>query len=310
MTTDTELITNAISQKNQGNYDGAEKFYNEAIALNGTSLHKAYYNKGVLLEILNRLEEAQDCYTKATSLKPDYGIAWNNLGDLLCRRHSYERAKVVFEKALTLMPNEFNPRIGLAYALNRLNDFNSSLNILKKLLEESTVQNLDNKSRSKIYSEMGLALMHTNNITMAQQHFTKAFELYGQDYQTCYNIAFIADVEKKYDVAIEFYDKAIALNPNEAKGHQGKACTLVHIGKYEEALDLIKKAIQLDSNNFEGYYNLACIYANLAKEKEMFDALEKTIDLAPPQINIGHHILNDPDFSNYRRKISLMINGE
>ena len=307
MVTDTELITNAIFQKNQGNYDEAEKFYNEAIALNGTNLHKAYYNKGVLLEVLNRLEEAQDCYTKASSLKPDYGIAWNNLGDLLCRRHSYERAKVVFEKAQTLMPNEFNPRIGLAFALNRLNDFSSSLNILKKLLEESPVQNLDNKSRSKIHNEMGLALMHTNSIAMAYLHFIKAFEFYKHDYQTCYNIAFIADMEKRYDVAIEFYDKAIALNPDEAKGHQGKACTLIHTGKYEEALDLIQKAIQLDPNNFEGYYNLACIYANLANEKEMFDAIEKTIDLAPPQINIGHHILNDPDFSKYRDKISPMV---
>ena len=38
------------------------------------------------------------------------------------------------------------------------------------------------------------------------------------------------------------------------------------------------------------------------KEQELLDAIEKTIDLAPAQIGIARHILNDPDFLPYSKQ--------
>ena len=304
---DSKLIQEAISQKNAGNFGQSEKLYSKAIELNGPNLHKAYYNKGNLFKELDKIEDALHCYQKATSIKPDYGMAWANLGDLLCKIHAYSEALQAFNNAQIVMPHEPNPKFGLAFALNKLSDFQASLNILKKLLDESETSDLDKTLLSKIHSETGVALMHTNHVPIANLHFEKAYELNQCDYQACYNIAFIADMQKKYDVAILFYDRAIVLTPNEAKGYQGKGCTLIHMGNFEEALGYIQKAIELNPNNFEGYYNLACAHSHLNNEKELLDAISKTLSLAPKQINIKHHILNDPDFSNYHDKISLMI---
>lgn len=306
-TKDAKLITEAIAQKNAGNHVKSEKLYSEAIELNGENLHKAYYNKGNLLKEINKIGAALECYEKATSIKPDYGIAWFNWGNLLCKIHKYHEAIRVFEAAISIMPNEINPLFGIAYAYNRIGSPHKSQEILIELLEKVESEQINIDLLSKIHSELGLSFLQTNDVTKAKVHFIKAYELNEYDYQACYNIAYIADTEKRYDAALDFYDKAISIDPNEAKGYQGKGCTLIHSGNLEEALAYIEKAIELNPNDFEGYYNLACIYSGLNNEKAMLDAVSKTISLAPKQLNIGHHILNDPDFSKYSDKISCLL---
>lgn len=301
---DSELVKSGIEHMRTGTFDLAEQFFNDAIALEGPYLHKAYYNKGVLChEHLNKMQEALNCYEKATSLKPDYGKAWTNLGEVLCHFHQYGEAKTVYLKALELMPEETLPLIGLAYALNRINDFSNSIDILTELLDE---EGIIDEFLAKINSELGLALLQTNQAKKAHVHFKKAFELDEKDYQACYNIAFIEDAFKNYEEAHTFYDKAIALNTNEGKAYQGKACTFIHTKKYPEALDFITKAIDLSPENFEGYYNLACICSGMGKEPELLDAIEKTIRLAPVQIGIATHIMNDPDFLPYSKQQNFM----
>ena len=44
-----------------------------------TSLAGPYYNIGIILKRLGRIEEAVECYKKAILLKPDYVQAYNNL---------------------------------------------------------------------------------------------------------------------------------------------------------------------------------------------------------------------------------------
>ncbi|WP_222982820.1 tetratricopeptide repeat protein [Flagellimonas meishanensis] len=297
---DIELINEGISNMRKGNYSIAEQFFNKAIEMKGANLPMAQYNKGVLYhKHLNDMQLALECYKEATSLQPNYGYAWHNLGEVLCHFNYYAKGKEMFQKAIDQIPDELPPRLGLAYAQNRLGEFANSINILEQLLERD---NQDKELLAKINSELGLALLQTQQAQRAYKHFKKAFDLNEKDYQVCYNIAFIADAFQSYEEAIEFYDKAIALNGKEAKGHQGKACTLIHTKRYGDALEYIQKAIELNPENFEGYYNLACIHAGLGEEDELLSAINKTIALAPRQIGIERHILNDPDFLPFTKQ--------
>lgn len=295
----TKLVDDGIHKMCEGDYNKAESLFNEAISIGkGEDLSYAYYNKGILMEKhLNNMEEALHCYETAASFAPVYKYVWNNFGNMLLHFNEYEEALAAFEEALELTPNETRPLYNIAYTYNRLNNFQRAINILRKLLN----MEVENEFIGKINSELGLALLKTNNIHEAYGHFEKAFQEGEQSYQVYYNIAFISDMLKKYDKALLFYDKAIALNKNESKGYQGKACTYIHTEKYEEGLVFIKKAIVLSPSNFEGYYNLACIYAGLRKEEELLKSIQKTIDLAPSQIGIEKHIQNDPDFLPYSK---------
>lgn len=297
--TDIELIEKGIQYMRAAEYDKAEQLFDDAIELQGANLARAYYNKGVLFHMhFNKKRESILYYENAISLNPNYGKSWYNLGDIYTEFNQYEKAKIMFQNAAKEMPEEIKPLISIAHVLNRMNDFSSAIYILKSLLE---IEKLDDELLAKINSELGLALLQTSQVIMAYEHFKEAFLLNENDYQACYNIAYIADAFKRYDEAILFYGKAIILDVNEAKAYQGKACTYIHQKKYEKGLSLIEKAIELAPGNFEGYYNLASIYAGLNKEQELFNAIQKTIDLAPVQIGIATHIQNDPDFSFYTK---------
>lgn len=272
---DKELIQDANVKKQQGDYKESLNLYNGAIELKGEHLYEAYYNKGILLNHLNNTLEAQQCFEMATNLKPDCGIAWFYWGELLCKVHNYSRAKEKFEKAYKTDPSNINPQIGIAYCFNRTNEFPKAIQMLSNLLNAPK----DPKQESKICSELGLAFLQTNNLQKAYNNFIRAYELNDQDYQACYNIAFIEDLSKNYEKAISFYENAIALSPNEGKAYQGLACTYIHMKKYQQAKDYINKAIALNPNNFEGYYNLACVYAGLQNQKGTIDALKKRLRL-------------------------------
>ncbi len=303
-TQDLKLVNEGILQMKEGQYQKAESLFNKAIILEGQYLSKAYYNKGVLLQNhLNDIKEAMLCYIEATTLNPDYGYAWHNLGETLLHYNRYNDALQMFITAIETIPEDLNPRIGLAHTFNRLQEYESAIETLEPLLDQ---QGIKDNHMAKIQSEYGLALLQTNRVPEAYDHFKKAFQLNENDYQVCYNIAFISDMFKNYAEALSFYDKAIAVNTNEAKGYQGKACTYIHMREYQEALPYIQKAIALSPKNFEGYYNLACIHAGLGEEEALLDAIKKTIELAPPQIGIEKHIQKDPDFLPYSKNEGFM----
>ncbi|MFV9871304.1 MAG: tetratricopeptide repeat protein, partial [Rickettsia conorii subsp. raoultii] len=55
----------------------------------------------------------------------------------------------------------------------------------------------------------------------------------------------------KYELAIEFFNKAIKLNPKFSKIYNNKGLTLEKLGQYRLVLDAYNKALELDSINSE-----------------------------------------------------------
>jgi len=297
-----ELIDEGLQHRQNGNYDLALKSYDQAIAL-GDDLHlaKAYYNKGVLLEQnMNNISEAEKAYPQCVKQDPGHTRAWSNLGNALASADRYEEALNAYEQSLALVPGETIPLFGKAYALNRLGRFQESLPILKSIEQDGE---FNDKDRYLLYSELGLALLQNEYLADAAKTFEKSYAFNPAYYQTCFNMAFVADKLQQYEKALLFYDKAIALDKAERKGYNGKACTYIHMKDYQQALPLIQKAIGLLPDHFEGYYNLACIYVGLQDKQGIFEAVRKTIDLAPPAIGIIHHILRDSDFAPYTEEI-------
>ena len=63
---------------------------------------EAWSNKGIVLNKLNRFDEALAHYDKALGLKPDYAEAWSNKGVTLNELKRYDDAIAKYDKALSL----------------------------------------------------------------------------------------------------------------------------------------------------------------------------------------------------------------
>ncbi len=105
-------------------------------------------------------------------------------------------------------------------------------------------------------------------IEKAQYYFDKAIKAYmAGDYKTAKND----------------YEKAIELNPSNAKAYNNLAIILTeHFQEYEKAKQNYEKAIELDSNYAEAYYNFALLLENNFQEyKKAKQFYEKAIELNP-----------------------------
>lgn len=87
--------------------------------------------------------------------------------------------------------------------------------------------------------------------------------------------------EQMYDKAIEFYSKAIELNPSAAVYYGNRSISYLKLECFGYALSDASKALELDKNYLKGYYRRATAYMSLGKFKQALKDYE-TVTKARP----------------------------
>lgn len=89
--------------------------------------------------------------------------------------------------------------------------------------------------------------------------------------------------------AIDAYNTAIKLNPNNASYYNGKGLALIEVESYKEALDAFNSAINLNPNHADYYNNKGFPLTKLDRYKEALNAYNNAIELNP---NIANYYQN------------------
>ncbi|HEU5374690.1 MAG TPA: tetratricopeptide repeat protein [Ktedonobacteraceae bacterium] len=85
-------------------YEEAIQAYDQAIALNPSSL-SAYYSKGDIFLKLQRYEEAIQVYDQAITISPSSLSAYYSKGDTLLKLQRYEEAIRIYDQAIVISPS-------------------------------------------------------------------------------------------------------------------------------------------------------------------------------------------------------------
>jgi tetratricopeptide (TPR) repeat protein len=85
----------------------------------------------------------------------------------------------------------------------------------------------------------------------------------------------------KYFDALQAYDKAIELDPNNARAWHCKCIALTSRGKYDEAIKACDKALELDPKDAKAWATKASALNSLGRNEESIQASEKAIELDP-----------------------------
>ncbi len=85
----------------------------------------------------------------------------------------------------------------------------------------------------------------------------------------------------KFEQAVAEFEKAIALDPNDANAQRNLGTAYGEQGKWEESLAAYERAVEINPNFGEAYGDMAAAYFNLGKLAEAIAAGEKGIELAP-----------------------------
>jgi len=99
-----------------------------------------------------------------------------------------------------------------------------------------------------------------------------------------YNEGTILASQGRYNEAIQAYDTAIELNPDNEKAWCNKGAVLGKQGMYDEAIQALDKAIKIDPNYATAWYSKGATLGLQGKYDEAIQAFDKTIELNPQYV--------------------------
>jgi superkiller protein 3 len=104
------------------------------------------------------------------------------------------------------------------------------------------------------------------DVLSAEEYFTKGDNAYKNNF---------------YELAIEYLQKAIDLDPNHARAYSGMGFAYFNLKNYNEVIRYCQRAVNLDPNNAWAYYNMGAAYYNLENLTEAIRYYQKAINIDP-----------------------------
>jgi tetratricopeptide (TPR) repeat protein len=162
---------------------------------------------------------------------------------------------------------------------------------LEKKAKENAAAMAKNKALNDAFNA-GKEALTAKNYDAAVDAFKKGAELDPNQHVIWANLADAdvaiaatktgADQQAALDQALDAYQKAIALKPDEAPYHNNYALALAKAKKIEEAKAELTKAAQLDpSQAGKYYYNLGAVLVNTGQTAASEDFFKKAIEADP-----------------------------
>src|SRR6266540_4184770 len=140
---------------------------------------------------------------------------------------------------------------------------------------------------NKIAKTLAFEITHTENKLFVRRGTdnTEAYEKYlrGRFYQS-------QNTPSSLNRSIEFYEQAIALNPNNADAYHRHAYFLMQLGRFDESLQKAEKARELNPLSNIVQNNIAMTYLYARRYPEAIKRLEK-IAAENPQFSLPRRLL-------------------
>ena len=272
---DIEVKTDAEIKTSQ-NIERGEEFFNLSLNAKDTK---------VKIKLLQN----------AAELQPDNENVLNNLGVANHNAGNYQEAIEYLTKAI-----EINPHFGLAYsnrasAYNQINQLDNAMTDADKAIEI-------NPFLEAAYATKGNIFTKQSKMVEAEEALTKAIELNPNSSTAYFNRGYFNEENLKYENSLSDYLRAEELlYANKALLYNNIAVSYRRLKKFEMALEYIEKArnINPDLPNIDG--TTALIHADLGEDEEFYKFLKVSLEKGCPVWNY----LKDSGFDKYRNEDRL-----
>ncbi len=225
------------------------------------------------------------------------------------RKMLAEMAKESYENGLSIDPYYEAAWLKKAKAFNNLQDFQGML--------DTCLEGINYFKNSKhLWNCKGLALQKMGNATDAIQSYIKVTEIDPNHFEALHNLgilwmelgqknqaiknfkraikvggekSFVSwnDLGRLYyqygdfNLALDAYDNAIAINPNYLPAWIGKGNTHKQFNENQKAIDAYSQAIKINPNSYEAWHGKGGIYFSEKMFNRAKEAFEKALSIKP-----------------------------
>ncbi|NXV18842.1 TMTC3 protein, partial [Cepphus grylle] len=275
-----------LIRANESRLEEADQLYRQAISMR-PDFKQAYISRGELLLKMNKPLKAKEAYLRALELDRTNADLWYNLAIVYIELKDPAEALKNFNRAL-----ELNPTHKLAL-------FNSAL-----LMQESGDARLRPEAKQRLlhyvkeepqdangYFNLGMLAMDDKKDTEAEAWMKKAIKLQPNFRSALFNLALLYSQTGKELMALPVLEDLLRYYPDHTKGLILKGDILMNQKKdIVGAKKCFERILELDPNNVQGKHNLCVVYF---EERDLIKAekcLVETLALAPHEEYIQRHL--------------------
>ncbi|XP_016886467.1 transmembrane and TPR repeat-containing protein 3 isoform X3 [Cynoglossus semilaevis] len=275
-----------LIRNNESRLEEADQLYRQAISMR-PDFKQAYISRGELLLKMNKLTEARDAYLRALELDRTNADLWYNLAIVNIEMKEPSEALKNFNHALTLLPR------------HKLALFNSAL-----LMQESGEPKFWPEANRRFlayveeepgdangYFNLGMLAMDANENEAAEKWMRKAIGLQPGFRSALFNLALLHSQSKRELDALPVLDELLHHHPQHIKGLILKGDILMnHKKDTSGAKACFERILQMDPTNVQGKHNLCVVYFEERDLPRAERCLEETLALAPNEEYVRRHL--------------------
>lgn len=216
------------------------------------------------------------CQGAVSQKNHNLAIEHYNSGLRKLRQHDLQGAYWDFEYANHLDPGIAKVHYSLGHVYYLMHDLEDAKKELHKALR-------NNPDKSSTYNYLGEIALEQKNLEEALIDFRKALEntLNRTPYYPLANIGKVYLQMGKFELAKEYFSKALLRNENFLPAHYWMGKVHLSEGAYEKALLDFSAAIRIQPNFSAGYYELGRAYLKLENQEKATRAFEEAVRLDP-----------------------------
>jgi tetratricopeptide (TPR) repeat protein len=215
-------------------------------------LADAYYNRGLILQTLQLLDEAVSSYDQAISLNPNYVQAHNNRGIVLHTLKHYDQALLSFKKTIALKPDLAEAYYNMGNNLKQLQRLDEALGYFDQAIALQP-------DFAAAHNNRGLTQLALRQFQPALESFDRTLALNPQYTEAYNNLGNVLQTVNRYAEAISSFNRAIALLPDAAPAYNNRGKALQDTQQFQAAEADFRYAIALQPDYAGAYWNLALL---------------------------------------------------
>lgn len=223
----------------------------------------------LIIQVDNKIKEVED----STEIQYQLTLAKTNI--------SYSEKKQIYDRLVKNYPANKEVYIQRANFYYVNSNYESSIS--DYLQAESLGAN-----DTTILSQIGNAYNNQRNLKGALRYYNKALKIAlqnGENIDYLYNNIGLAysksNEEEVRQLALEYYDKAIAVNDKYSSAFGNKGTFLYEEKRFPESLECLNKAIQYDNKDKYSYRYRALVFTQLKKYDDALNDYNQAIAIDP-----------------------------
>ncbi len=212
-----------------------------------------------------------------------------------------------YERAITLLTKAFlyNKSTYVASNLAKAYYLNNEIDNAIKIYKQA----LENEENDDIYYSLAIACKKINDFDSAVEYYLKAIKLNPQNYSAMYNLSLLYSDTGHNDKAIYFALKAVEINDTDVDILTLLSGYFEEEQDYQSSIKYLEKAVFLAPDKSIFYYNLGVLYSKLDNFDKAVENYKKALLLNPMQIEAHVNIaslykLKQPEKSLEHLKIA------